>query len=95
MSDAEERSVRPYEKYLDTVMTNLDHSIDYDVAEQLKKEEAIAQYSGWDFCGYVWWSREHERWMCEVWQYHSPIEVVEAETLEEIMSEVCSKYGDR
>lgn len=73
-------------------MSNCDHSIDQAVAEELRnKPDRYAQYSGGDFCGYVW--RAGERWACEVWQYKSPVQVIMADTLEGLMAAVSAEYG--
>lgn len=81
-------------EHLDTVMSNFDHEIDDDIAIELKSvPNTIAQYAGWNFCGYVYWDRATDEWVCEVWQYQSLRETVKAEVLEDIMDEVSSKYG--
>ena len=72
-------------------MSNADHTIDYNIAEQLKKGDFYSQYAGWDFCGYVYWDKK--QWICEVWVYHSVVDTIKADTLEEIMTEVSNKYG--
>jgi hypothetical protein len=82
-------------KYLhDSVMSNFDHEIDAgEWRERPRTEKVYGQYSGWNFCGYVWWDREAETFKCEVWQYHSPQEIVSG-TPQEIMDAVCEKWGD-
>ena len=87
-------SACPYKAELDDdVMSNFDHRIDAELAECLKTAEAFARYAGWDFNGRVWWARDVERWRCEVWCYCTPVAVVEASSLEDIMSEVCERWG--
>ena len=82
---------RPERELPDAVMTNFDHSIDEKVAEQLKaKPDHYAQYSGWNFCGYVWWEGQ---WACEVWVAHSPQEIIRAPGLNVLMHEVSDRYG--
>jgi hypothetical protein len=34
------------------------------------------------------------QFLCEVWRYHEVVDVVEAPELEDIMREVCDRYGD-
>jgi hypothetical protein len=80
-----------YQELSETVMTNSDHTIENEVAEKLKTGKYFSQYSGWNFCGYVWWNKD--KWSCEVWTYHSLSEIVNGSTLEEIMDEVSTKYG--
>lgn len=82
-----------FEELENAVMTNCDHSIDHGIAEQLKTGDFFAQYAGWNFCGYVWYGRDAGQWNCEVWQYHSHMDTVTADTLEAIMEQVCEKYG--
>lgn len=84
---------RPDLKLPDVVMTNCDHTIDEDVARELKsKPDHYAQYSGWNFCGNVWWAGE--RWACLVWVYHVQRKIVTADTLEEIMRLVSDEFGE-
>lgn len=75
------------------VMTNFDHSIDEEVATRLRENpDAQAEYTGWNFIGYVSWVPEVGHYTCEVWQYHSPRETFEG-SLQEIMAAVCETYG--
>lgn len=80
-----------YSEYSEAVMSNYDHTIDNEVAEHIKGKELSAEYAGWNFCGYVWW--EGDMWNCEVWHYGSWQKTFNAETLEEIMSNVSDEYG--
>ena len=75
------------------VISNFDHLIDTVVADEIKGMDIYSQYAGWNFCGYVWWSTEHDKWACEVWTYNVYQETILADTLEEIRTEVCEKYG--
>ena len=75
----------------DAVMTNFDHAIDEDVAKEIKGKPLYAQYAGWNFCGEVWWTGE--KWACEIHQWRSHVDTVEANTLQEIMDEVSDRYG--
>jgi len=80
-----------YEEWPNAVMTNFDHTIDNEVAGILMEKPFYAQYSGWNFCGYVWW--DDGMWACEVMQYNATMEVVRAETLDEVMEIVSDRYG--
>ena len=85
----------PYTTELrESVMTNFDHSIHVHVAEALKNEPAFSRYPGWNFNGRVWWARDVALWRCEVWCYCSPVAVVDATTLEELMEKVCDRWGE-
>ena len=80
--------------YLDQeAMTNLDHTIEPGAEDLLRQSEGWADYPGWNFHGRVWFDRPSNRFACEVWRYGVPFEVLYAETLRDLMSEVCSKYG--
>ena len=83
--------ITTYEELPETVMSNCDHSIEHDVAEKLKTGKYYSQYAGWNFCGYVWWNEN--KWSCEVWTYHSHVDTIHGETLEEIMEKVSQEYG--
>lgn len=78
-------------KYIGDVMTNFDHSIDYELAPQLIGENSYASYPAWDFHGSVW--HEEGQYHCEIWQYRSYQETISAETLGEIMDIVSGEYG--
>jgi hypothetical protein len=84
----------PYPFIDESVMTNFDHSIDKCLEARLKTEEIAMQYSGWNFCGIVWWDRAAEQFRCLVMCYHVNRETVTRPTLEEIMEYVCDHYGD-
>jgi hypothetical protein len=77
--------------FSESVMSNFDYDIDEKVAEAIKDKPLYAQYSSWNFCGYVWW--QNGKWCCEVWTYGSWNETFVADTLSEIMSDVSSEYG--
>ena len=74
-----------------TVMSNFDHLVDKKVERTIKASGEYALYSGWNFCGYVWWNDPD--WFCEVWVYGECRETIWEETLEDIMAEVSEKYG--
>lgn len=77
----------------DSVYSNFDHILDEEVKEQLIKNEGklCAQHAAWNFCGYIWFSdgKFHE----EVWEYKSPIDVLEDEDLESLIDEANGRYG--
>jgi hypothetical protein len=75
-------------------MSNFDHRVE-DGAEALLRAnpDGFGQYSGWDFCGSVWHDPLTDVFLCEVWTYGAPWEVLGARTLDEIMSLVSDKYG--
>lgn len=77
----------------DAVMSNFNHEIHWPVAKRLIDEKVYAQYAGWNFCGYVWWDADADTYRCEVWRWNRPVETLSG-TLEDIMDEVCARYGD-
>ncbi len=79
---------------LDIGMSNFDGEIDEGLAEALTAKPALvmAQHSAWNFCGFVWF--EDGKFIEQVWRYGSPVTELNADTLEELMEEVCSEYGD-
>jgi len=82
-------------KFLNNLgMSNFDHSIDDGLEESLQTNKQVAQYSGWNFCGYVYWDKEEKKFICEVWQNNEWIDTIKANNLEEIMEEVFGQYGD-
>lgn len=89
--DSTSRIPGNFVEYDEAIMTNLDHTIEKNVAEAIKGKEYYAQYSGWDFCGNVWW--QNDKWLCEVWVYKSWKETFVCDTLEDIMKQVSSEYG--
>ena len=85
------RKILEEAEQLELGMSNCDHSIDDGLAEALRVDNVYAQYSGWDFCGYVWAEGDH--FICQVWRHHSPLEEITEDTLQEIMETVSDKYG--
>ncbi len=75
----------------ENVMSNFDHEIDREVESKLRKGGFYAYYSAWDFHAEVWF--DDSKFKCMVRQHHSHVDTLEAETLEEIMKEACTKFG--
>lgn len=73
------------------IMSNFDGVIISETADAIKGKELFSRYAGWNFNGKVWW--QNNLWNCEVWCYGSFQKTFNAETLDEIMSNVCSEYG--
>lgn len=74
-----------------SVMSNFNHAIDESIAKILKIQKCIAQFSAWNFCGYVWF--EKNKWHCEVWIYHNPQKIISDKTLKGLMDKVCEEFG--
>lgn len=76
---------------LDTVMSNLFREIDQAVAANLiHLPNTYALYTGWNFCGKIWWF--DGSYHCQVFVYGSHKNIVSG-TLEEIMKTVSDQYG--
>jgi len=91
-----EAIVNPPEDYTgiaDTIMSNLDHSIDEVVAKRLKAGKLVAQYAAWNFCGTVWFCKKRKQWACMVDRYRVTICTIFCDTLQEIMDECCRRFG--
>ncbi len=72
-------------------MSNLDHEIDPGFAEALKKNQVFGIHSAWNFCGDVWWNGE--QFVENVWRFHSIVDTIKADTLQELMEFVNDGYG--
>ena len=72
-------------------MSNCDGSIDGGFEENLKTQKFYGQHAAWDFCGCAWYDGKkfHE----EVWMYHSHVDTISADTLQELMESVNDEYG--
>ena len=78
----------------EVIMSNFDHCINYEAANKIMDGKHYSQYSGWNFCGYVYYDVEAEKFICEIWVYNSLVEIIKCKTLELIMENVCNNYGD-
>ena len=76
---------------IDLGMSNFDHKIDSGFAEALKKDQVFGNHMAWDFCGDVWW--DGTQFVENIWRYHSIIDTIKADTLQELMELVNDKYG--
>lgn len=73
------------------LMSNCDNEVDEKVAEQLKTEQVVARYPGWNFNAMCWFS--DGLFHAAVWQYHVHVATMSAETPEQLMEAISSKYG--
>lgn len=78
-------------EYVGDVMSNFDHTVNWDEAKKLLAENTYGSYPAWDFHGSVWY--ENEQYHCEIWQYGSYQETISASTLEDIMGKASDNYG--
>ena len=79
---------------LETVYSNLDHQFDSNVLEELRNnpETTMAQHAAWEFCGYVWHT-SCGQWACKVMRHRSVVDIVVADTPEELTQAVCEQWG--
>ena len=72
-------------------MSNFDHAIDDGMAEDLVAGK-VGYYAGWNFHGTVWFAGG--KFYCMVRCYQVHVATVEADTLDGIMDEVSSRWGE-
>lgn len=75
----------------DEIMSNYDGLVMEETVSAIKGNKFYSHYSGWHFNGKVWF--QDNRWHCEVWQYHSHMETISANSPQELMTNVSDKYG--
>lgn len=66
----------------ESIMSDIDGSIDYELAEQIKGKPLYTSYPAYNFIGYIWW--RNDKWCCEFWRYNCPNGYIECDTLEDI-----------
>lgn len=88
-----EMTDRPWDNLIqcDGTMSNFDFSIDDGVEEQLRSGDYWCPYAAWDFYGYVWF--EGGTFKCDVWRNGASSELIEANSLRELMHSVSDEYG--
>jgi len=86
------RLPKSFSEFDGEIMSNFYRQIDLKVVEEIKGKDLFSGYSGWNFYGKIWW--QNDKWACEVWCYESFRETFICDTLEEIMEEVSSEYGN-
>lgn len=88
----QERLLKAGYKNIREIMSNFDHTVrGNDTEDRLKTDKVFGIYSAWDFNGTVWY--EKDRFHCEVWVHHSPVEVLSADTLLELMELCSNEFG--
>ena len=75
------------------IYSNFDHQLDEEIKGQVQANpnKLYAQHAAYNFCGYVWY--DGTKWKEEVWVYKEPQEVIEAETIEDLIDKVNLEYG--
>ena len=77
---------------IDSVMSNMDHEIDLDAEDKLKADKVYSSYPAWNFYSWVWY--EVGKFHCEIWTYGCYRETITADSLQDIMDQASSKYGN-
>jgi hypothetical protein len=78
-------------KCIGDVMSNFDHEIESGAADRLKKGKVYGEYPAVEFFAKVWW--DGNVFCAEIMRYCSHVDTLEADTLDEIMSQASSRYG--
>lgn len=75
-------------------MSNLDFTIDdgFEKAIIEKPGKVFGKHYAYNFIGRVWF--DNNKYYEEVWVHRKIVDLVEAESLEELMETVNRKYGD-
>jgi hypothetical protein len=71
-------------------ISNCDFSID-DGCEEALRGGRWTRYAGWNFNGRCWFNGN--KFHCQVWRYGTPLEVISADTLKDLMHAVSDVYG--
>ncbi len=74
-------------------MSNFDLTIDEGMSEALKERpgEVFGNHYAWDFCGNVFYF--NNKFYESVFVHHQLIEIFEADSLEQLMTDVNKQYG--
>lgn len=78
-------------KLIGKVMSNFDHEIDYDIAEQLIDTNTYAEYPARDFYANVWY--QDGEYYCQIYQYGTHVDTINDKDISEIMNMASDKYG--
>lgn len=77
----------------DDLMSNFDGIIDEKVAAELKEQEVLAAYPGWNFHAQCWFDRQTGKYMAAVRRYHSLIATFAADTPAELRDVISGEFG--
>jgi len=76
----------------DEVYSNFDHSLNAEVVKELETGDKFAQHSAWNFCGYVY--KDQSGWHEEVWRHGSTVETLSGDSVENVIQQANSEYGN-
>lgn len=81
----------------DTIYSNFDHMLDENIAKKITEKKLYASHyashAAWNFCGYIYFDKESKLFIEEIMQYHSLVEIMKNEDINELISEANEKYG--
>lgn len=72
--------------------SNFDHTFNLS-EEEIKDSACYHQHAAWNFCGYVWFDKEKNLFIEEVWRYKTIIKTYEDESLSDLIETVNEKWG--
>ena len=76
-----------------TVYSNFDHVLDEEIAKRLSEEpDTYGTHAAYNYCAYVWF--DDGRWYECVWRYGAPIELLNAESIKDVIRETVETWGD-
>lgn len=73
------------------LMSNFDHEVDQDVAQELRNNQAMAKYAGWNFNADCWFADGQFHAAVHVYGVHRA--TVSADTPEALMELVSNTFG--
>lgn len=81
-------------KELNKHISDCDGVIPHDLESKLKNERVRSSHVAENFYGFIWWARRKKKFVEEVWRYGSPVDLLEADSLRELMDSVNTIYGE-
>ncbi|MBD0288652.1 MAG: hypothetical protein ICV79_25005 [Flavisolibacter sp.] len=77
-----------------SLYSNLDRELRYDIAKAIKGQRMFSRFSAWDFNGLIWWDETLGYWCCEVSKYRKYVATHANESLEALIEEVQARRGN-
>lgn len=73
------------------VGSNLDTSLNEGSMLLLDRRESFAQYSAWNFCGFVW--VDDDGWNMEIWRHNAHVATLTAPTMVDLRDAAIEMFG--
>ncbi len=77
----------------DAVYSNLDNEYGL-TSEEVKESKQYHQHAAYDFCGYVYYDKELNAFVEEVWVYNEVVDIHYNKELESLITGVINDYGE-